>query len=53
MAGLIIAHAAFGHLFAITGWAARNFLCKHWYHQLIVGSAAIFLEAALMVKVIG
>jgi hypothetical protein len=53
MTSLVLAHAAFGHLFAITGWAARNFLCRHWYHQLIVGSAAIFVEAWVMVQVIG
>lgn len=49
----ILQHAAFGGIFAITGAIARNQLCRHWHHQLIVGGIAILLEAVVMVEVVG
>jgi hypothetical protein len=53
MIGSILQHASFGALFAVTGAFARNQLCRHWHHQLIVGGVAILLEAIVMVNVVG
>lgn len=46
-------HALFGGIFAITGAWARTMLCTHWWHQMIVGGIAIFVEATAMVVWIG
>jgi hypothetical protein len=49
----ILIHALFGGIFAMTGWMAKNAFCEHWYHQLAVGTFAIFLESAILVNVVG
>jgi hypothetical protein len=49
----VLAHAAFGGLFAVTGAAARNQLCRHTWHQVLVGGIAVLIEATVMVMVVG
>jgi len=49
----VLIHAYFGAIFAITGIIVTRAFCKHWYHQLIYGIIAVFVEAVVMVNTVG
>jgi hypothetical protein len=52
MFAAIVEHAALGTVFAGTGACLRG-QCDHLHHKLLLGAAAVIIEAVVMVSTIG